>query len=52
MRTIQFTLTTLCVMLMTSVAFAKDNKAAQPIDPQATMELYKNWPRPANPISC
>ena len=28
MRPIQFTLATLCVVLMTSVAYAKDDKAA------------------------
>ena len=49
MRTIQFTLTTLCVVLMTSVAFAKDDKAAQPMDPQAAMELYKKLATPGEP---
>ena len=49
MRTIQFTLTTLCVVLMTSVAFAKDNKAAQPMDPQAAKELYKKLATPGEP---
>jgi hypothetical protein len=49
MRTIQLTLTTLYVVLMTSVAFAKDNEPAQPMDPQATMELYKKPATPGEP---
>ena len=49
MRTIQLILTTLCVVLMTSVAYAKDDKAAQPKDPQAEMERYKKLATPGEP---
>jgi hypothetical protein len=49
MRIIQITLTTLCIVLMTSVAFAKDKKAAQPMDQQAMMELYTKPATPGEP---
>lgn len=49
MRIIQLTLTTLCVVLMTSVAFAKDKKAAQHSDPRAMMELYTKLAMPGEP---
>ena len=49
MRPIQFTLATLCVVLMTSVAHAKDDKAAHPRDPQAEMERYKKLATPGEP---
>ncbi len=40
MRHIKLTLIGFCVVLMASVAIAKDKKAEKPMDPQAMMEVY------------
>ena len=49
MRLIQLTLTGLCVVLMASVAVAKDKKAEKPMDPQAMMEVYAKLAQPGEP---
>ncbi|MGH8549636.1 MAG: hypothetical protein ACRERU_13750 [Methylococcales bacterium] len=49
MRIIPLTLITLCAALMTSVAFAKDKQAEQPMDPQAMMALYTKLATPGEP---
>jgi hypothetical protein len=49
MRIIPLAFTTLCVVLLTSVAFAKYNKAAQPMDSQAMMDLYTKLAAPGKP---
>lgn len=49
MRFIQHTLTGFFILLMTSVAIAKDKKTEQPRDPQAMMALYKKLATPGEP---
>jgi Protein of unknown function (DUF1579) len=50
MRYIQpLTLTSLCVVLVASVAIAKDEKAEKPMDPQAMMEVYEKLAIPGEP---
>ncbi|MGH8557278.1 MAG: DUF1579 domain-containing protein [Methylococcales bacterium] len=49
MRIVPLTLITLCAVLMTSIAFAKDKQAEQPMDPQAMMELYTKLATPGEP---
>ncbi|MDD5461638.1 MAG: DUF1579 domain-containing protein [Methylococcales bacterium] len=49
MRIIRITLATLCIIMMTSVAFAKDKKAAKPMDPKTMKELYTKLATPGEP---
>ena len=49
MRHIQLTLTGLCIVLVASVAVAKDKKAEKPMDPQAMMEIYAQLAKPGEP---
>lgn len=49
MRIIQFTLTTICVVLISFVTFAADTKEKQNVDPQAMMELYTKLAMPGEP---
>ncbi|MDD5267697.1 MAG: DUF1579 domain-containing protein [Methylococcales bacterium] len=49
MRFIQHTLTGLLILLVASVAIAKDKKSEQPVDPQAMMELYTKLAAPGEP---
>jgi hypothetical protein len=49
MRLIQLTLTGLCVVLVTTVAIAKDKNAEKPMDPQAMMEIYAKLAMPGEP---
>jgi hypothetical protein len=46
---LKFTLTSLCVVLMASVAVATDKKAEKPMDPQAMMEVYAKLAQPSEP---
>ncbi len=46
MRHIKLALTSLCVVLVASVAVAKDKKAEKPMDPQAMMEVYAKLAQP------
>jgi hypothetical protein len=49
MRTIQLTLFTLCLLLMSPMSFAQEKKEEPPMDPQAMMELYKKLAKPGEP---
>ncbi len=49
MRHLQLTLTGLCVVLVASVAAAKDQKEEKPMDPQAMMEVYAQLAKPSEP---
>ena len=49
MRHIKLALTGFCVVLMASVAIAKDKKAEKPMDPQAMMEVYAKLAQPGEP---
>ncbi|MDD5320547.1 MAG: DUF1579 domain-containing protein [Methylococcales bacterium] len=49
MRFLQQTLTCFIILLMASVAIAKDKKAKQHMDPQAMMELYTKLATPGEP---
>lgn len=49
MRTIQLTLFTLCLLLMSPMIFAQEKKEEPPMDPQAMMELYKKLAKPGEP---
>ena len=49
MRLVQLTLTGLCVMLVVSVAIAKDQNVEKQMDPQAMMEAYQKLATPGEP---
>ncbi len=49
MRQLSLTLIGLCVVLVASVAVAKDKKAEKPMDPQAMMEVYAKLAQPGEP---
>jgi hypothetical protein len=49
MRLRNLILVTLCVVLMNSVALAKDKKSDKPMDPQAMMEVWKQLATPGEP---
>lgn len=49
MRFIHPAITTLCIMLTVSPAFAKDKKAEKPMDPQAMMEMWQKLATPGEP---
>ncbi len=49
MRHVKLALTGFCVVLMASVAIAKDKKAEKPMDPQAMMEVYAKLAQPGEP---
>ena len=49
MRLRYLILVTLCVVLMNSVAMAKDKKSDKPMDQQAMMELWKQLAMPGEP---
>ncbi len=49
MRHIKLALTGFCVVLMASVAIAKDKKTEKPMDPQAMMEVYAKLAQPGEP---
>ena len=49
MRLRNLILVVLCVVLMNSVALAKDKKSDKPMDPQAMMEVWKKMATPGEP---
>jgi Protein of unknown function (DUF1579) len=49
MRHLQLTLAGLSVVLVASVAVAKEKKAEKPMDPQAMMEVYAKLATPGEP---
>ena len=49
MRLRNLILATLCVVLMNSVAMAKDKKSDKPMDQQAMMEVWKQMATPGEP---
>jgi len=49
MRLMQLALSGLCLLLLTSVAIAKDKKSEKPMDQQAMMELWKKLGTPGEP---
>ena len=49
MHHLQLTLTGVCMVLVASVAVAKDKTAEKPMDPQAMMEIYAKLAKPGEP---
>ncbi|HEX9741840.1 MAG TPA: DUF1579 domain-containing protein [Nitrospiraceae bacterium] len=49
MHLIRLALSGLCLLLLTSVAIAKDKKSEKPMDQQAMMELWKKLGTPGEP---
>jgi Protein of unknown function (DUF1579) len=50
MRYLNLTLSSLCIVLFTSVAIAKEKHAAhKPMDPQAMMDMYRKLATPGEP---
>ena len=49
MHLIRLALSGLCLLLLTSVAIAKDKKSEKPMDQQAMMELWKKLAMPGEP---